>query len=88
MLAARLRQIGVDTLVIEKTPRVGDVWRTRYHSLQLHNEICMNYFAYMPFPDNWPVFIPKDKLANWLEFYAEAMEINVDQHGLSWRRIR
>jgi putative flavoprotein involved in K+ transport len=31
----------------------------------------------MPFPDNWPVFIPKDKLANWLEFYAEAMEINV-----------
>ena len=77
MLAARLGQIGVDTLVIEKTPRVGDVWRTRYHSLQLHNEICINHFAYMPFPDNWPVFIPKDKLANWLEFYAEAMEINV-----------
>jgi putative flavoprotein involved in K+ transport len=77
MLAARLGQIGVDTLVVEKTPRVGDVWRNRYHSLQLHNEICMNHFAYMPFPDNWPVFIPKDKLANWLEFYAEAMEINV-----------
>jgi cation diffusion facilitator CzcD-associated flavoprotein CzcO len=77
MLAARLGQIGVDTLVVERTPRVGDVWRNRYHSLQLHNEICMNHFAYMPFPDNWPVFIPKDKLANWLEFYAEAMEINV-----------
>jgi len=77
MLAARLGQIGVDTLVVEKTPRVGDVWRNRYHSLQLHNEICMNHFAYMPFPDNWPVFIPKDKLANWLEFYAETMEINV-----------
>jgi putative flavoprotein involved in K+ transport len=77
MLAARLGQIGVDTLVIEKTQRVGDVWRNRYHSLQLHNEICMNHFAYMPFPDNWPVFIPKDKLASWLEFYAEAMEINV-----------
>ncbi len=77
MLAARLGQIDVDTLVVEKTPRVGDVWRNRYHSLQLHNEICMNHFAYMPFPDNWPVFIPKDKLANWLEFYAEAMEVNV-----------
>jgi putative flavoprotein involved in K+ transport len=77
MLAARLGQIGVDALIVEKTPRVGDVWRNRYHALQLHNEICMNHFAYMPFPDNWPVFIPKDKLANWLEFYAEAMEINV-----------
>lgn len=77
MIAARLGQIGVDTLVVERTPRVGDVWRNRYHALQLHNEICMNHFAYLPFPDNWPIFIPKDKLANWLEFYAEAMEINV-----------
>jgi len=77
MLAARLGQLNVDTLVIEKTDRVGDVWRNRYHSLCLHNEICMNHFAYMPFPDTWPVFVPKDKLADWLEYYAEAMELNV-----------
>ncbi len=77
MLAARLRQLQVDALVVEKTERVGDVWRNRYHSLHLHNETCMNHFAYLPFPDNWPAFIPKDKLANWLEFYAEAMEVNV-----------
>ena len=31
----------------------------------------------MPFPRNWPVFIPKDKLANWFEAYAESMELNV-----------
>jgi putative flavoprotein involved in K+ transport len=77
MMAARLGQLNVDTLVAEKTDRVGDVWRHRYHSLCLHNEICMNHFAYMPFPDTWPVFIPKDKLADWLEFYADAMELNV-----------
>lgn len=77
MLAARLRQLDIDTLVIEKTARVGDVWRNRYHSLHLHNEICMNHFAYLPFPDTWPVFIPKDKLADWLEFYTETMELNV-----------
>jgi cation diffusion facilitator CzcD-associated flavoprotein CzcO len=77
MMAARLGQLGVDTLVVEKTEHIGDVWRNRYHSLQLHNEICMNHFAYLPFPDTWPVFIPKDKLADWLAFYAEAMELNV-----------
>jgi cation diffusion facilitator CzcD-associated flavoprotein CzcO len=77
MLAARLGQLNVSTLVVEKTERVGDVWRNRYHSLQLHNEICMNHFAYLPFPDTWPVYIPKDKLADWLEFYAETMELNV-----------
>jgi cation diffusion facilitator CzcD-associated flavoprotein CzcO len=77
MLAARLGQLNVSTLVVEKTDRVGDIWRNRYRSLTLHNEICMNHFAYMPFPDTWPVYIPKDKLANWLEFYAESMEVNV-----------
>jgi hypothetical protein len=77
MMAARLGQLGVGTLVIEKSARIGDIWRNRYHSLRLHNEICMNHFAYMPFPDTWPVFIPKDKLADWLEFYAESMELNV-----------
>jgi cation diffusion facilitator CzcD-associated flavoprotein CzcO len=77
MLAARLRQIDVSTLVIEKTARIGDVWRNRYHSLQLHNEICMNHFAYLSFPDTWPIYIPKDKLADWMEFYAESMEVNV-----------
>jgi cation diffusion facilitator CzcD-associated flavoprotein CzcO len=77
MLAARLGQLNVSTLVVEKTERVGDVWRNRYHSLQLHNEICMNHFAYLPFPDTWPVYIPKDKLADWLEFYAETMELIV-----------
>ena len=77
MLAARLGQFNVSTLVVERTERVGDVWRNRYHSLQLHNEICMNHFAYLPFPDTWPVYIPKDKLADWLEFYAEVMELIV-----------
>ena len=30
----------------------------------------------MPFPPTWPKYIPKDMLGNWLELYAEAMQIN------------
>ena len=37
----------------------------------------MNHFPYMAFPRSWPVFIPKDMLANWFELYGEAMELNV-----------
>lgn len=33
--------------------------------------------AYLPFPPNWPNFMPKDKLADWLESYANIMELNV-----------
>ena len=53
-LAARLGQIGVDTLLIEQTSRVGDVWRNRYHSLTLHNETWANSLPYLPFPHRFP----------------------------------
>ncbi|GAA3616544.1 NAD(P)/FAD-dependent oxidoreductase [Marihabitans asiaticum] len=75
--AARLRVLGVDALIVEKLPRIGDVWRQRYHSLTLHNEVWVASFPYLEFPDTWPTFLPKDKLAGWMEYYAEAMELNV-----------
>ncbi len=76
-VAARLALLGVDTLVVEREGRIGDSWRRRYHALTLHNETRVNHLPYMPFPKSWPVFIPKDMLANWFELYAEAMELNV-----------
>jgi putative flavoprotein involved in K+ transport len=76
-LAARLRHQGVDTLVVDRQQRVGDNWRSRYHSLVLHNEIWANHLPYLPFPQTWPTYIPKDMLADWLESYATFMELNV-----------
>jgi len=75
-VAARLKQLGVDTLIVDKMERIGDNWRKRYHSLTLHNQVWINHLPYLPFPDTWPTYIPKDKLANWFEFYADAMELN------------
>ena len=76
-IAARLTQLGVDTLIVDRHERVGDNWRKRYHSLTLHNEVYVNHLPYMPFPPNFPVYIPKDRLANWFEAYVDAMELNV-----------
>ena len=76
-IAARLGALGIDTLVVDRQQRIGDNWRKRYHSLTLHNEVHVNHLPLMPFPPTWPVFIPKDKLANWFEAYAESMELNV-----------
>ena len=75
-IAARLGQLDVDTLVVDKCERIGDNWRKRYHSLALHNQIQVNHLPYMPFPPTWPKYIPKDMLANWFESYAWALQIN------------
>lgn len=75
-LGARLRQLGVPTIIVEKNPRPGDSWRNRYKSLCLHDPVWYDHLPYLPFPPNWPVFSPKDKIGDWLEMYTKVMELN------------
>src|SRR5690606_18411372 len=74
-LGARLRQLGVPTIIVEKNERPGDSWRKRYKSLCLHDPVWYDHLPYLPFPDHWPVFSPKDKIADWLEMYTKVMEL-------------
>ena len=75
-LGARLRRIGVPAIIIEKNDRPGDSWRKRYRSLCLHDPVWYDHLPYLPFPEHWPVFSPKDKIGDWLESYTKIMELN------------
>jgi putative flavoprotein involved in K+ transport len=75
-LAARLKRLNVPALVLEKNERAGDSWRKRYSSLCLHDPVWYDHLPYLPFPDHWPVFSPKDKIGDWLEMYARVMELD------------
>lgn len=76
-LGAQLGVLGVRALLVDRAERVGDNWRGRYDSLVLHDAVWSNHMPMMPFPDSWPVFTPKDKMGDWLEVYARAMDLNV-----------
>jgi putative flavoprotein involved in K+ transport len=75
-LGARLRQLGVPTIIVERNERPGDSWRNRYKSLCLHDPVWYDHLPYIKFPENWPVFSPKDKIGDWLEMYTRVMELN------------
>ncbi|MCV2865105.1 NAD(P)/FAD-dependent oxidoreductase [Defluviimonas sp. WL0075] len=75
-LGARLRQLGVPTIIVERNDRPGDSWRKRYKSLCLHDPVWYDHLPYIKFPDNWPIFSPKDKIGDWLEMYTKVMELN------------
>ena len=75
MLGARLKQLGVPTVIVEKNAKAGDSWRNRYRSLVLHDPVWYDHLPYIPFPANWPVFTPKDKMGDWLEMYVKVMEL-------------
>lgn len=92
-IAARFKQMGIPSVLIERYPRVGDNWRRRYNSLALHTIkeqhqrtlyfqlmaflclSCIFLVLYQPYPTNWPMFTPRDKLADWMEHYARSQEI-------------
>lgn len=75
--AARLKMLDVDTLIIDREEQVGDSWRRRYHQLVLHDPVWFDHLPYMPFPEHWPIFTPKDKLAEFFESYVKLLELNV-----------
>ncbi|GAB0134652.1 hypothetical protein EsDP_00003014 [Epichloe bromicola] len=75
--AVRLKMLGIDALIIDRNQRVGDNWRNRYHQLVLHDPVWYDHMPYLNFPPQWPIFTPKDKLADWFEAYASIMELNV-----------
>jgi putative flavoprotein involved in K+ transport len=75
--AAYLELMGINALIIERNDNVGDVWRKRYDALVLHDPIWLDQLAFMPYPESWPVYTPKDKVGDWFDMYAQALDLNV-----------
>ena len=75
-VAVELNRIGLTALVIDREERIGDNWRLRYRGLKLHNKTPVNHLRYLPCPTTFPEYIPKDKIANWLESYVDIREVD------------
>ncbi len=75
-LAARFAHLDVPALVVDTHERPGDSWRTRYEPLCLHDPVWYDHMPYIPFPEGWPIFTPKEMMADWLEMYAKVMQLN------------
>jgi len=79
---------NVETLIIDTQEAIGDNWRKRYHQLVLHDPVWYDHMPYINFPPHWPVFTPKDKLAEWFESYVKLLELDVwlksTLEGSSW----
>src|SRR5438105_2718667 len=82
-IAARLAQLQVDALIVDREKRIGDNWRNRYHALTLHNQVHVNHLPYMPFPPNWPVYIPK--IPTLENFRGRVLHTSQYRDGKEWR---
>src|ERR1700738_3622472 len=76
-LGARLKQLGVPTLIVDKRERPSGTWRERYATLSLHSPVWCDHMPYLPFPETWPRFASKDRVADWLDAYATIMYLDI-----------
>ena len=77
-LGARMRQLGVPTIIVERNDRPGDSWRRRYKSLCLHDPVWYDHLPYHASSRRKLGLssAPKDKIGDWLEMYTKIMELN------------
>ncbi len=72
-----LRRLGVEHLILDEHPRVGDAWRERWDSLRLFTPRRYSGLPGWDFPGA-PWSLPgKDDVADYLEDYAARFELPV-----------
>jgi hypothetical protein len=74
-VAGRLTARGRRPLVIERSTDVGSAWRTHYERLHLHTIKTRSSLPGMAFPADYPRYVPRGKMVEYLESYAARFEI-------------
>lgn len=76
-MAARLKALGMENLIIERSDEVGDIWKKRYEYLSLHFPHWPDALPYFKYPQHWPTYTPAQKQGLYMKWYASALELNV-----------
>jgi putative flavoprotein involved in K+ transport len=72
-----LARRGVDFIILDDRPRIGDPWRERWDSLRLFTPARFAGLDGLPFPGPAFSFPTKDEMADYLELYARTFALPV-----------
>ncbi len=92
-IAGRLRKRGIDFEMIEQSQHVGNAWHHHYDRLHLHTVKQLSNLPHLPFPDDFPLYVPRERLVDYFNQYAKHFKLkphfgqsvtNVKKEGGSW----
>jgi cation diffusion facilitator CzcD-associated flavoprotein CzcO len=75
-IAGRLSRRGIPYTILEASPNISNSWRNHYDRLHLHTVKQWSHLPHKPFPDEYPLYVPKDLLVEYFESYANEFKIN------------
>ncbi|MEM6318262.1 MAG: NAD(P)/FAD-dependent oxidoreductase [Bacteroidota bacterium] len=77
-IAGQLRKAGLDFEVLEQSDKVGVSWHNHYDRLHLHTVKQLSHLPHLPFPEDYPLYVPRAQVATYFENYAE--HFNIQPH--------
>jgi putative flavoprotein involved in K+ transport len=72
-----LKRQGRSFLIVDRNERIGDSWRQRWESLKLYSPASRDGLPGMPFPAKPTAYPTRSEMADYLEAYAERLELPV-----------
>ncbi|KAH9203185.1 hypothetical protein DL95DRAFT_350116 [Leptodontidium sp. 2 PMI_412] len=80
ILAARLKTLAIDYILIDKNRNIGDNWALRYDNLRFHVPKSFVETPYIRYPDEAPNLLHRDDLAEQMRRFAK--ELNLEDRVL------
>ncbi len=74
-IAGRLRHLNIPFEIIEKSQQVGATWVEHYDRLHLHTVKELSHLPFLPFPEDYPRYVPRLQLITYFEQYAKKFDI-------------
>jgi cation diffusion facilitator CzcD-associated flavoprotein CzcO len=74
-VGACLAKAGLDFVILEKANEVGSSWRRHYARLHLHTVKQYSALPFLPFPESYPRYVPRDLMIRYLENYAAHFDL-------------
>ncbi len=74
-VAGRLRKKEISFEIVEQTDTIAWSWHHHYDRLLLHTVKELSHLPYLEFPEVYPRYVPRAKLAVYYEDYAKYFDI-------------
>ncbi|KAJ3578909.1 hypothetical protein NPX13_g1654 [Xylaria arbuscula] len=76
-LGARLKSMGIRTLIVDKNERIGGAWTHRYQSVKLNTPKYTDHFPFMRLPEDSPSYLSGEQMVTFMETYGQTMGLDI-----------
>jgi cation diffusion facilitator CzcD-associated flavoprotein CzcO len=86
-VGACLRKAGVDFTILDRGDKVASSWHRHYDRLHLHTVKQLSSLPYLPFPADYPRYVPRNLVIAYLDRYAANFDLK-PRFGETVRSVR